>query len=234
MGTPATFEEQVNTAAASFVKGEDGKLSLPEGQEASEEVIYAAKLEVRRRDTYSSLSKANNENKALSAENSALATQWEADAVQNLSNQQRSELEELKNTDPDAWREKIDTYSDEAKTKFTEKKDEVTKKARNETELDRRVRLVEEYNEANPESQLTDDIIENDVPPRITKQLSDGTISFDEYLTKVSSYLSKEKVITKGTVVEDEPNLSDSGGTSKPTDEAIAGQASDDYKNEIY
>jgi len=230
----STMEQQVNSLADKFVKGEDGKLALPEGTEASEELQYAARTEIRRRDTFSSFTREKNTNKSLAAENEALATGWEGEAINNLTSEQRTELDGLKTSDPDAWKTKIDEYKEVARTTHKEKRTKLTDDAKNETELDKRARLVEEYNEANPELQITQDLIDNDVPPRITNQLAKGEITFEEYIAKVVKYVSKDKVIDKGKGVDEKPDFDKAGGSSIPDEDAVARAAASSYEKEIF
>lgn len=229
-----TFAEQVITTAEQLIKGDDGKLALPEGVEASEEVLYAAKLEKRRRDTFSSYSKTKQENSTLKAENLALAEQWETDYMENAPLAKQAELAELKASDPDAYIEEIEKLKGEARTKFAERKGQVASKVREETELERRTRLVNEHNEANPDFQLNDDVIENDLPPRLTNQLKDGSITFDEFVAKAAAFLGKGKVIAKGEEAINVPDLGKSGGTSTPSDQAIDSDISESYKNTVF
>ena len=229
-----TFEDKVQATVEQLVTGEDGKLGLPEGVEASEAVLYTAKVEKRRRDTYSSLTKAKNENKTLTNENSALATQWEEEAVQNVTAEQRAELEELKASDPDAWLVQVGKYKDEAKTKFTEKREGITKTVAKETEVQRRARLVEEYNAANPKFILTDEVIANDVPPRIVNQLANGELTFEEFIEKSSKYLTATKVVGGGGSKEEEPNMSEEGGSPVPSKDAIESDIHESYKKTVF
>lgn len=229
-----TFAEQVTSTAEQLVKGDDGKLALPDGVEASEEVLYAATLEKRRRDTYSSYSKSQNRVKTLEAENTALADSWEQDYLDSVPLAKQAELAELKTSDPDAYIEEVNKLKGEAQTKFKEKRGEVVSKAHKETELERRTRLLEEHNTANPDLQLTDEIIENDVPPRYTKQLEANEITFDEFLANVTAYLGKGKVIDKGDEPNDTPNLGKQGGGSTPEDRAVEADIHESYKKTVF
>lgn len=236
MGTPNdnSFAAEVTSVAEQLVKNDDGKLVLPEGVDASEQALYAAKLEIRRRDTFSSYSKVKNENVALTAENTEMAKQWEEDALANLSSEEAAELAELKESDVDGYIAKKGEYTQVAKEKFGNRRTQVKETAQTETELQRRTRLVEEHNEANPKAQLTQDIIDNDVPPRMTKQLADGEITFDEYLAKVTNYLTTNKVIGVPGQKEEEPNLSHSGGGSTPEKRAVESDIKESYKNTTF
>jgi len=228
-----SFAAEVTSVVDAFEKV-DGKLTLPEDFEASDQAIYAAKIEVRRRDTYSSLSKTNNENVALKAENTAMAAQWEEDAMDNLSDAERADLAELKATDPDAYIAKRAEHTEAAKEQFGTRRAKVKETAEKESEIDRRTRLVEEYNLANPGAELTDDVIENDVPPRITKQLASGDITFDEFLDKASTYLKSGKVIEPGAKTDKQVNLSKAGGSSKPEERAVEADIKETYKNTVF
>lgn len=235
MGTPDnTFAAEVDKVVEQLTPNAEGKLELPEGVTTSEEAMYAAKLEIRRRDTYSSYGKAKNENKALKAENTALATQWEKDAMSVISQEDRAELAELKASDPDAWLAKVEEHKGQQKTKFKEKRALVSTEASKLTELELRTAHIEQYNSDNPEFVINDEVIASDVPPKYTKQLADGKINFEEFISKVSKFLKAPKTLAKGESKEKEPNLSTEGGMSGPSKEAIVANASESYKNVVF
>lgn len=229
-----TFAAQVDSTVNQFIKGEDGKLTLPDGVEVSEDVLYTAKIEMRRRDTYSSFSRERNTNVSLQAQNKALTNSWKEDAITNLSAADQAELAELKGSDIDAYLSKVDELKTKALTNFEEKQRKVKEVANDETELQRRTRLIQEHNETNPEFQLTDDVIANDVPPRLTKQLASGELSFDEFIVKAAKYISTPKVIGDGKKVTQEPNLGKSGGNSTPSDNAIEADIRESYKKTVF
>jgi hypothetical protein len=231
-GTPS-FEEQVNEAINSMVETE-GKWDFPEDVEFNEAVRYTANIERRRRDTQSSFTKQQQKLKALEAENNHLASQWEQDVVKQLTEEQQADLEELKHTDQEAWREKINKYEQENASKVKDKRNKIKEKVQEETELERRSRLLEEYNEANPEFQLTDDVIENDIPPRLTKKLATGELSFDEFLEKSREYLGAPKTINKGKKAPNEPDLSKESGGVTPQQSAVDADIRASYRKETY
>lgn len=228
--TPS-FEDQVNTAISS-AKTEDGKLSFPDG--TSEGVVFAANAELRRRDTQSAYTKNQQRLKALETENSKLATSWEKDAVSNLSNQEQARLEELKVQDPDRWRTEIAKLEDDKRNAFQAKRTAISQEASQATEIERRTAQLNSYNEANPDHQLTDEVIENDIPPRLTKQLEKGDITFEQFIDKASKFLVKPKKIVEGDQAPDEPNFAGSRGSHSPSADAIAAQNADDYSKEIF
>lgn len=235
MGTPKendTFESKVNAVVSDVKKSDDGKWELPE--DLDEAVAYAATAELRRRDTQSAYTKSQQEAAALRKENETLAASYEQDVTAHISTEDKDRLEELKHSDPDKWRTELDKLNTTNKSKFAEKRKQIKETAHKETELERRTRLLEEHNAANPEHALTDEVLENDIPPRFTKRLEKGEITFDEFLDECNSFLGKPRAIQKGEKAPDEPNLSTSGGTNTPSAEAIEGDIKESYKNEIY
>lgn len=235
--TPAeqpSIEQRVNSLTDSMEKNEEGKWALPEGTEASEEMQYAAMAERRRRDTQTEYGKGQQSLKALTAENDRLALAWEKDATASLTKEQREDLDTMKHEDPDAWRVKLNEYEEANRTAFGEKRATIKTEAHNESELDRRTRLLDEHNAANPEVQITDDVIDNDLPPRFLKALEKGDITFEDFIAKAAEYQGKGKVIEPGTPVPNEPNLGKAAGGSRPTDAAVEASVSETYKTELY
>lgn len=232
-GTP-TFESRVNEVVSSSTVDDKGNLVLAEGVEADESVLFAAKQVKRFRDTQSAFTKSQQKVKTLEAENDKLATSWEQDAVANLSSSEQARLEELKTQDPDAWRTEISDLEADKRTKFKEKRAAITQEASQLTELERRALQLEQFNKDNPNVQITDEVIENDIPPRITRKLESGEIQFDEYLEEVKTYLGKGKKLAPGVKPEEAPNFAGSRGSTAPTPEAIAAQNSSDYSKEIF
>ena len=230
----ATFEEEVNEIVANSTVDEEGNLQLPEGAEANEQVLYAAKLEKRHRDTQSSYTKSQQRNKQLEAENARLVESWEVDAIESLTSSQKSKLEELKSQDVDAYVKKIAEIKDEAKVTFKEKREAVTKEVSESSELELRQAELDTYNAENPEAQVTQESIDSDVPPRVVNQLKEGKITFTEFLETAKKYLTSGKAVKKGEKVEDEPNLNKSSGSDSPSGEALKNQSAKDYTKEIY
>lgn len=234
--TPAqqpSIEQQVNTLTDSMVKTEDGKWALPEGTEVDETMQFAAMSERRRRDTQGEYSRSQQAMKVLQAENTQLHEGWAGDAASTLTAEQREELDALKHEDPDAWRQTLNQYESDNRTSFAEKTSGIKAKAQQETELESRTRILDEHNTANPDFALTDDVIENDLPPRFTKQLEKGDITFEEFIAKSADYLGKPKVVA-GTEAPGDPMLGKAPGGAAPADSAVEKAAQNSYKTETY
>ena len=225
----STYAEQVN----SLVAQADEHGNLPEGVEADEGLQFAVSSELRRRNTQSEFTRGQQTIKTLQAENSALADNWQKDAVSNLSAMDKAELDELKTQDPDAWRTKITELEEANKAAFNEKRNSIKTEATQLTELEQREAELAAFNEANPDFALTDDVLANDVPPRLTNQLKNGDITFSDFLETVKKYVDTPKAIQK-TEAPNEPNFAGARGGQEPSEEAVKAQNSDDYKNELY
>ena len=228
------FEQAVNEVVSKMVADDTGVLRLPDGVEAKPEVLYAAKIVKRQRDTQSAFTKSQQELKALKEENNKLAQNWEQDAVSRLSSQEQARLEELKSQDPDAWRTEITQIEDNKRKEFKQKRDTISNESRQVSELERRAEVLAQFNEANPDVAITDEVINNDVPPRITKKLAEGVISFEDYLEEVKTYLGKGKKISGGDVPPSDPSLAKVRGSNTPSKEALSSQDQSDYKKETF
>lgn len=233
--TPETFEGKVNAAVKSMVKDNKGILRLPEGVEFSEEVTFAANLESRRRQTQSQYVKSRQELSELGHVSNALKDKLAKKVSIKITADQQIELDELKRSDPDAWKEKLDGYEAEARAGIDTEFDEVGVQARELSEVDRRLVILDEYKASNPGFDLTDDILANDVPKRITSELESGKITFEDFLGKVDSYLTSNKVITPAEEETEQPNLGDLAGKSTPEKVAVKKSINQSYaKTDIY
>lgn len=144
-----------------------------------------------------------------------------------LPDELRDELEELKYSDPDAWREKLSSLEQEHNTKYNETVKQLT-------ELEQRQIVFHDFSMSHPDNLLTDEVVQNDVPPRITKKLEKGEITFEEFLKEAYEFLKTPKVIGDGNTAPGQPNLGKVGGGSLPSDSASAKIIAESYKNEIY
>lgn len=231
MDTP-DFEAKVNEIVGSMTKAEDGKWTLPEEVEPA--MAYAAMAERRRRDTQSEYSKVQNRLKALETENAQLAQNWEKDLVEKLTLEQRADLEELKATDPDAWRQKLVELEQTGKTQFSERKAEISKQVTKESELERRQRVLEEFSAAHEDFQLTDEILENDIPPRFAKRLESGEWDFETFVEESYKFLTGDKAIKQPPKAPAGPNLTKQPGAAAPSQDAIDADIIQSYRNEVY
>lgn len=235
MSTPAeqTFEQKVNTAVDSMTQDDKGNWQLPADSELSEEVKYTAVVEKRRRDTQSEYGRNLQTLKSTQAENDKLTTGWAADVASKLTDDQAAELTALKAEDPDAWRLKVNEYEQANGTAFKEKRATISSDAKKETELESRERVLEEFTTANPDLDLSDEVIANDLPPRYLKKLEAGESTFAEFLAEAKHYLTANKVVA-GTKAPGDISLSKAAGSSTPEESAVEKNIVNSYTNETY
>lgn len=231
---PITFESRVNEVVGAMTQDDKGGWVLPEGDH-DEAIIYAANAERRRRDTQSAYTKTNQEKARLEAENRLLADAWSNDFATQLDTKTQMELEELKMTDPDAWRIKLNEIEQQRKASFQETRTSIQQKAQGETELEYRQRALADFTAANPDLQLNDDVIKFDLPPRLTMQLEKGEVSFGEFLNQAKTYLTKSRVVAPtGDKPTPEKDLGVTAGSDRPADDSVSRALANQYNEEIY
>lgn len=230
-----SFSDRVNDAVKQMKQSDDGKWQLPDG--LSEEVKVAAMAEKRYRDTQAEFTKTRQENKALKAEKSVLLNKAVSTAQINLTDEQKEELENLKFEDPEAWRVKMNTLEREARKKRQEELDEEVKQVSTssleEQEKELRAKTLEDFRTQYPDVTIDDNVIANDIPPRIVKKLENGDVTFDQFLEECYTYLKTGKVVAD-TKVSNGPNMNKSGGGNNPDENAVAEDVIQSYKSETY
>ena len=229
--TAPSYEDQVKQTLTNSINAE-GKLEFAE--DVPEHMQFAARTLKRQQDTSASFTKSQMSLKALEKENEQLTSSWEAEALKNVSSKDQARLEELKQVDPDAWRAELTELETSKRTTLKEQRTEMRRNASQMTEEAQRAELLQQFSEQNPEIDLTDEVIQNDIPPRMVKQLENGEISFDKFLDDVKGFLTKGRSLQEQEKAPGEPNLSESRGTSKPAAGAMKAQDSTDYKNTIF
>ena len=197
------------------------------------------KLEVaeqRRKDTQAGYTKGQQTIKAQEAEIAELRKQIEARTTVSISAEEQASLDALKYEDPDAWRIQIDALEKKTKGESRANLEELTGEARKAAEqtfeLDRRQQVLTDFN-ASAEIAITDEVIANDVPPRITNKLVEGKITFEEMLAEISTYLATGKV-TKNEKTLEQPNLGKMGGGVTPDGTKAEASAAEKYSKDVY
>lgn len=202
--------------------------TLPTGGEAETNVNY----EKRFKDTQSAYTKSQQELKAAKAKLEALEKLTQP--VVQLDEATQAQLDELKYSNPEAWRDKMNSLEAEAKLKHLSVLSEAEKIAMQQAELEQRAQILSEYNSKHPQNPITDEVIMFDVPPRITKKLENGEISFEEFLSEAHNFLYAPKKVGDGNQTLKQPNMRDFGGGTTPTDNAVDSSIIENYKNLVY
>ena len=234
--TKVPVDSKVSDVVKQITTDEDGNYVFPEDVELSPELKFAATAEKRRRDTQAEFTKTRQALKAIEAEKAKLFEQLKTKTSVSLTPEQTEELEDLKYSDPEAWRDKLNKYESEAKAKQQEELASLTGEARKaaetQFELERRQRVLQEFNETT-DTPITDEVIANDVPPRITKKLEEGKITFEDFLSEVAGYLSKGKVV-KNEETLNQPSLGKVGGGDTPSNEKVDENLKDSYAKTLF
>lgn len=231
--TEPTFEQTVNETVAGMMKGDNGKWQFAEGSELSDQVKFAAKTERRRRDQEGAYTKQMEEVATLKAMNEQLTAKVKTKPSASISDEQAQELDNLKFEDPDAWRAKLNEYETQASRQLQEELVKMEQESSKQAEVERRKIVLAQFNAQNPQLNLTDEVIIDNVPPRIIKQLETGEIAFDDFLAKAKTYITTPKVLDSGTVLAAEPNMGQLQGSANPNVDNQLG-SDDSYENEVY
>lgn len=224
------FETKVETALKAVTRDENGKEVLPEGLD--EPVKYAVTAELRRRHTQSEFDKNRQSLRAKEAENEALRKL--AVPKLELTVEEAEELEDLKVNDPDAWRVKLNEHETKAKVKIDKDLEGVNLTATQAAEVERRKQVLATFIEVNPELTLNDEVLANDIPPRIKSKIEKGEITFEQFLEESKTFLLQNKQIGSRTSLNNDPDLNNVGGGANATDIAVSEDIKQSYEKEIY
>jgi len=188
------------------------------------------------KDTQAGFTKGQQRIKELEAERDvykALAP----NPMDNLNEDVQAELDDLKYSDPDAWRIRLNEVEGQERTRLNERITETTSKATSEAaiqfELSRRGTVLESFN-ANSDTPLTDDQLANDIPPRLTKKLEDGEITFEQLLVEAHQYIHTGRAIKGADELVGQPNMNSTAGGTASGDKRPDKTASQKYANSYY
>jgi len=186
-----TLNDRVDEALKNV--DDNGKLVFADDVDpVFKELVKAKKIA---RDNQSAFTKGQMELAKTKAAKEALEKQITS-ASPTLTPEQVSELDDLKYSDPDTWRTKLNQYENEARAKAKEALEEITETASTTAAADltlkQRQEAIDSFS-SDTGIELTKDILENDVPPRLQAKMKD--MPFNEYLSEVAAYLGKTKVV---------------------------------------
>jgi hypothetical protein len=235
MSTPATadtFEAKVNAIIKQATKNEEGKLVLPEGLD--EATAFAARAEIRRRDTQAEFTRLSQTNSTMQKQLDVLSSELESEIVKTAPLSEQARLEELKVANPDAWREELGKLEQAARGKAKERINKARDAASMEDVVAQRAAQLQEFKQANPGFELTDDIIASELPPRMVKDLEAGKITFEDFLAKSHKFLTGNVHIAPAEKAPNLPDLGKVGGKSDPLSADSKAAKNSSYNSEIY
>ncbi len=232
-----TVAEQISVLSSSLVQDDKGSWIAPEveGQEPPDDVLLeAARTDKRFKETQGAFTKSQQSLKASETTNEQLAKHLLDNTTMHITDEQREVLDDLKISDPETWRTKINEYEQETRKLMTDKVAEFRAKGDKSSELVAREAAFKQFSEITG-IKLTDNIVENSLPASYSKDLEAGKITFEKFLEKAQTFLSSDKVIKDADKdPKDGLNLDDLPGGSKPSDSAQDQDSEATYKTEMY
>lgn len=187
-------------------------------------------FEKRYKDTQAAYTKSQQELKALQAKVAVL--EQIASPRLELDDNQQEELEKLKFSDPDKWRSQMNNLETAAQTKHNQAIIDASNAAMAQAEVGRRAQVLVEFNKSHGLN-VTDEMLKYDVPPRITKQLEAGEVTFEQFLENVAAYIKAPKIIATQEAMG-QPNLNTVGGGDTPSDAAVQQSTAATYSKAIF
>ena len=214
-------QQLINDTIKTLDTDDKGKFIYPDDMDPMLKAAIQATKSFR--DTQSSFTKGQQELKASNAELEALRAQLvkNEDPLAGLSQEERTALTELKYTNPDEWYKRMQALERSTATRVEEKFAEVTKEAKAKTAEEQRIIALEEFNKT-AENKLTQEQLENDVPPSWIKQVVSGEISFEKFLERSSKLLYGDKTVDNPDVdLATNLNAQTGGGKDPQVEEGI-------------
>lgn len=182
----------------------------------SEDKATAVRAEVRRRSTESAYTRERKRVLEMEAELKVYKDLVPKDL--GIPKEKQEELDVLKFEDPDKWLTEMTAIKNAATAEFQKKTEEAISEAKlqavKQDTVAARAKQLEDFN-SKTDKPLTDEQLQYDIPPRLTKQLEDGDITFAEMLEKAHAFINGTKVVTNPNYTE-EPSFEATPGGSTP------------------
>lgn len=233
--TEQTAEQEATPLELLETASEEAYQILKSGEELPEDtdpaIVLLAKQKKMTRDTQSAYTKTNQKLISEKARSSKLM-QHAMEVKPVLTVAQQEELDELKYSDPDAYIEKKTAYDTVARqAKETTINQELQAQTKEEI-LEHRKAILKQFKDTTG-IDITEDVMLNDVPPRITQELEEGKISFEEYLAKAGRFLESDKVVDKATAKPpvSKKRFTNTGGQVNITDKQEAADILQQYQD---
>lgn len=239
MGNPVKAATSETTTVSELVKqittDEAGNYVFPADMQLTDEIKFAATAEKRRRDTQAEFTKVNQAKIALEAENSKLKEVLLKQQIV-FTPEQVEELEDLKLEDPEKWRQKLNEYEKLVIEGRTTTINEISNTVKTEAEqnylVSNRQSTLLEFNKLHGIN-LTEQLLLDEVPNRITRKLVENKVSYEDYLDECLKYLLTNKAIKEEPVMGD-PNLNRVSGGREPGKIDIEPSLRESYKKDLY
>lgn len=194
-----------------------------------------ATTEFNRRETQASYTRTRQELTATTAEKDFLFVETQKGL--NLSAIQNEELDKLKFSDPDKWKTTVTTLESQAKNDFDKTITDGLGHARSEAsknyELGRREEILKDFSLANPDFNLTDEVVREQLPPVLVNQLANGELAFGDFLTKAQTFIKAPKKTSTETPGSGSKVIDNLQGKGEPDKGAVNKEIANQYENLI-
>jgi len=144
-------------------------------------------------------------------------------------------LDTLKFKDPDAWRAEMDKLEGTVRAKVKEHRgvleQENSKKSKQKLFSEALETLSVKYKDFS--KFINKDVLADDIPPKLTRELSEGTISEEEFLEKAYKFMSATKPVANPTDAT-QPNLGNTSGGTTPDVVAVNEDLNASYSETIF
>ena len=171
--------------------------------------------EKRFKDTQAAFTKSRQELAATKAELQAAKEMQQFTMPADV----KARLDELKFSDPDAWRVEMNAFEQSKTAKFNEISATNTQAILSELNQEDRVQTLKEFNSLHG-VEITESLLQNEIPNRIHNELNSGTIDYATYLAKCVDSMRTPKVIAGTQEVLGQPNIGKIGGGATPGEAA--------------
>ncbi len=228
---PATTEPRDQFDAEAFFKDnltreEDGSVSVKEGDFSPVEKSLLI-TEKRRRDAQRTMS-----HEKTRADKVTLELNKVKEVLPNHFTANTDEIDpNLKHTDPDAYIEQV--LAAKAQDPYSKVFEEASEYASQAVTTLTMEQTLAAHNEAYPDKAITNDMLSLDLPPRLEQEFKAGKISSAEFLNQAADILYKPTKVVSPSV-ESQPNLSEVGGQTNPTNDETRDAVMANYENAIF
>ncbi len=207
-------------------KADDGSLTIV-GDEHSPMELALLETEKRRRGSQASTSR-----EKARADQATLELSKVKDGIQGLTPQTMTVDEALKYSDPDEYiKQSLEAQS--APSPYQEVFNTANKQAIQEANQMTMESVLEQHNIANPNRQVTADMMELDLPPRLIREFGQGQMSPQDFLGQAADLLYRPTE-TYNEPIASMPNLGDVAGQSSPTDDGSNDKLMENYSTAVF
>lgn len=177
-----TFEDRVNKAVDSADRSGE---SVVFADDTPDDIKYAANLAIKAESAENSV-ESSTKVAEIKAEIDKMRKQPITDFLENK--QDIADLEELKSTDPEAWRVKCNDIERQITEELDKKLQSDLAKLEETKQSSTRTRALAQFNKRRGK-ELTLDDVNSIVPNVLTKSLNEGKITFEKWLSEAEAYL---------------------------------------------